>query len=47
MGFEIEMREARLTFQEWETFVSPEELEEHGSTLIVDTEVLEHLQLKQ
>jgi hypothetical protein len=44
-GFELEMRSVRLEFQEWESIVSEEQLNEYGSALIIDTEMLERLQI--
>lgn len=44
-GFELEMRSIRLDFQEWENMVSEEQLAEYGSALIIDTEMLERLQM--
>lgn len=47
LGFELEMAEARLGFQEWENLVSEKDLEEHGGALIVDSDMLERLQIEQ
>jgi tetratricopeptide (TPR) repeat protein len=47
LGFEMEMRENRLEFREWEELVSAGDLAEHGAALIVDTEILKRLQIEQ
>jgi hypothetical protein len=47
LGFELEMREARLSFHEWENLVSEEDLTEHGAALIIDSDILQRLQIQQ
>lgn len=44
-GFELEMRATRLSLEEWENFVDPKTLSEHGDVLIVDEDALSLLNL--
>jgi hypothetical protein len=40
-GFDLEIRTMRLSFEDWSNLVAEEELEEHGSAIIIDDEIAE------
>jgi hypothetical protein len=46
VGFDLELRSMRLSFDEWESQVSEEELQQHGMGIIMDSDLLDDAQYR-
>ncbi|MEO8608161.1 MAG: hypothetical protein ABI690_09785 [Chloroflexota bacterium] len=44
LGFDLELRSVRLSFDEWNRFVPEQELAEHGIGIIIDSDLLDDAQ---